>query len=161
MDKKIQIFQVWLYDNTKWVIKNNNTKTEYVSVIPLSKWNDKEGFNYLGIDRTELLRAGEIIYENVDNYLLYNYKDEDKNTNKKKHSHYYKDVRHLDYIDIYRFCDLFIENDPSGALHHAIKKLAACGRRGAGKDELKDLKEAADTINRKIEMLEEDMLKNK
>ena len=52
LDNKIQIFQVWLYDNTKWVIKNNNTKTEYVSVIPLDKWNDKEGFNYLGIDRS-------------------------------------------------------------------------------------------------------------
>lgn len=152
MDKKIQMFQVWMFDNIKWVIKNNNTKTEYVSVIPIKKWN-KEGFNDVRLDRTQLLKDGEIISEHISDYLL------QKDTDERKHSHYYKDVRHLDYIDIYRFCDLFLENDPSGALHHAIKKLAAAGRRGAGKDELKDLKEAADTINRKIEMLEEDMLK--
>lgn len=154
MDKKIQMFQVWMFDNIKWVIKNNNTKTEYVSVIPIKKWN-KEGFNDVRLDRTQLLKDGEIISDHISDYLL------QKDTDERKHSHYYKDVRHLDYIDIYRFCDLFLENDPSGALHHAIKKLAAAGRRGAGKDELKDLKEAADTINRKIEMLEEDMLKNK
>lgn len=152
MDKKIQMFQVWMFDGIKWVIKNNNTKTEYVSVIPIKKWN-KEGFNDVRLDRTQLLKDGEIISDHISDYLL------QKDTDERKHSHYYKDVRHLDYIDIYRFCDLFLENDPSGALHHAIKKLAAAGRRGAGKDELKDLKEAADTINRKIEMLEEDMLK--
>lgn len=292
MNKKIQILQVWLFDGIKWVIKNNNTKTESVSAIPLNRWNIKDSFGNIIINRTELLKDGEVIAENVNNYILCkdddnrgkvvdyqngeyviinkllplddnldpvsndnrlfrlidindyqngyskddvyvieahrlvqesfiisnmpscsydmfkeykkwvnttNHSEEveiikivanrlyiktcigdgyinvidfedkytpidmidDKSTDKRKHSHYYKDVRHLDYIDIYRFCDLFLENDPSGALHHAIKKLAAAGRRGAGKDEVKDLKEAVDTINRKIEMLEEDKLKAK
>lgn len=155
MDKKIKRYQVWTFHGIRWVIGSNNQS--YVTLAPVDMWNDKSNSDFVRIARKELLEDGEFISENIDDYLL----PKNKDTDERKHSHYYKDVRHLDYIDIYRFCDLFIENDPSGALHHAIKKLAACGRRGAGKDELKDLKEAADTINRKIEMLEEDMLKNK
>lgn len=157
MDKKIMMYQVWTFHGIKWVI--GSTNPSYVTLAPVDTWSDKSNSDFVRILRGELLEDGELISENVNDYLLS--KALDTVTDERKHSHYYKDVRHLDYIDIYRFCDLFIENDPSGALHHAIKKLAACGRRGAGKDELKDLKEAADTINRKIEMLEEDMLKNK
>lgn len=43
-----------------------------------------------------------------------------------KHSHYHKDVSHYDTIDIYVICDLYV----------------------------KDLQEAIDTIQRKIEMLQ-------
>ena len=157
MDKKIMMYQVWTFHGIRWVI--GSTNPSYVTLAPVDTWSDKSNSDFVRILRGELLEDGEFISENINDYLIS--KALDKDTDERKHSHYYKDVRHLDYIDIYRFCDLFIENDPSGALHHAIKKLAACGRRGAGKDELKDLKEAADTINRKIEMLEEDMLKNK
>jgi len=72
-----------------------------------------------------------------------------------KHSHYFKDVSDLDEVDVYRVCDLFEVNDPSGAKQHAIKKLLCSGQRGA-KDERKDLEEARDTINRKLEMMKED-----
>ena len=73
----------------------------------------------------------------------------------RKHSHYFKSVAGLTEIDVYRVCELFGVNDPSGATQHAIKKLLLPGQRGAGKDIIKDLKEAADTINRRIQMLEE------
>lgn len=167
MNKTLRLDQVWEFGGIKWVIGKINFDFGYVTLIPVNRWNDPSNLDDVRLMSNELLRAGEVISENINDYLLSNVTDTDTVTDtvidtvtdERKHSHYYKDVRHLDYIDIYRFCDLFLENDPSGALHHAIKKLAAAGRRGAGKDELKDLKEAADTINRKIEMLEEDKLK--
>lgn len=67
-------------------------------------------------------------------------------------SHYYRDVSHLEKIDIYRFCELF---NVTGPLEHALKKITCAGQRGA-KDQIKDLKEAISSINRKLEMLEED-----
>ena len=69
---------------------------------------------------------------------------------KPKHSHYHKDVSDLDTIDIYAICDLYVD-DKSGCIQHAVKKLLCCGKRGA-KNELKDLQEAIDTIQRKIEI---------
>ncbi len=72
-----------------------------------------------------------------------------------KHNHYFKDVSDLDEVDVYRVCDLFEVNDPSGAKQHAIKKLLCSGQRGA-KDERKDLEEARDTIIRKLAMMTED-----
>lgn len=72
----------------------------------------------------------------------------------KKHSHYYKDVSQLEEIDVYRVCELFEVDDPSGALQHAIKKLLCTGKRGAGKDFRKDIQEAIDTLRRKLDMLD-------
>lgn len=149
-------------------IVSNITERDKNKLEKYRKWFDKNKTD-VEVEVTEI-KGNNVLFkayvgfgvENVIDFInKYNPIDmiDNKSTDKKKHSHYYKDVSHLEYIDIYRFCDLFIENDPSGALHHAIKKLAACGRRGAGKDELKDLREAVDTINRKIEMLEEDKLK--
>lgn len=73
----------------------------------------------------------------------------------RKHSHYFKDVSHLNVIDVYRVGDLFEIDDPSGSIQHAVKKLLCGGIRGA-KDARKDLEEARDTIIRKLEMMEED-----
>ena len=75
----------------------------------------------------------------------------------RKHSHYFKDVRHLDYIDVYQVCKLFPVDDDSGAITHATKKLLVAGGRGAGKDMIKDITEARDTLNRylQIEGIEE------
>ena len=69
-----------------------------------------------------------------------------------KFNHYYRDVRHLDKIDIYRFCDLF---GVTGPLEHALKKIACAGKRGS-KDYEKDLREAISSIERALEMREED-----
>lgn len=73
----------------------------------------------------------------------------------KKHSHYHKDVSGLATIDVYRVCDLFGVQDPSGATQHAIKKLLLPGQRG-GKSMRQDLQEAVDSLNRRIQMLDED-----
>ena len=58
-------------------------------------------------------------------------------------------------MDVYRLCERFEINDPSGATQHAIKKLVCAGQRGS-KGLLQDLQEAVDTINRRIEMIYED-----
>lgn len=70
----------------------------------------------------------------------------------RKHSHYFKDVRNLDYIDVYQVCKLFPVDDDSGAITHARKKLLVAGGRGAGKDMIKDITEARDTLNRYLQI---------
>lgn len=69
----------------------------------------------------------------------------------RKHSHYFKDVRHLDYLDIYQVCKLFEVDDPSHCTQHSIKKLLMSGKRGA-KDKMKDIIEARDTLNRYLQI---------
>jgi hypothetical protein len=70
-----------------------------------------------------------------------------------KYPHYFKDVRHLNILDVYRVLDLFSTGD--AALDHAAKKILAAGKRGA-KDKTKDIKEAIDALQRRLSMLEED-----
>lgn len=72
-----------------------------------------------------------------------------------KHSHYFKDVSDLDEVDVYRVCDLFEVNDNSGAIQHSLKKLLCSGQRGA-KGYRKDLEEARDSIQRKLDLMAED-----
>jgi hypothetical protein len=71
-----------------------------------------------------------------------------------KHSHYHKDVSNLKTIDVYRTLELFGVTDQ--ALGHAIKKLLCAGQRGAGKTFEQDVREAVDTLNRRLQMLAED-----
>lgn len=72
----------------------------------------------------------------------------------KKHPHYHKDVKGLETIDVYRVLQLFNVTDP--CLQHAIKKLLVAGGRGAGKDVSRDIQEAIDSLNRSLEMINED-----
>ena len=69
-----------------------------------------------------------------------------------KYPHYYKDIRHLSILDIYRFFDLFEVTDP--CIQHSLKKMAVGGKRGS-KDYEKDIKEAVDTLSRWEYMQEE------
>lgn len=69
---------------------------------------------------------------------------------KQKHSHYYKDVSQLDFIDVYRVLQLFAVSDP--CIQHAVKKLLVAGGRGAGKDISKDIQESIDSLKRWQEM---------
>lgn len=71
----------------------------------------------------------------------------------KRHDHYHKDVSHLKSVDVYRVCDLFDCTD--SALAHAVKKILCAGKRGS-KGLEQDIKEAVDTLNRRLEMLKED-----
>ena len=72
----------------------------------------------------------------------------------RKHAHYFRSVEHIREIDIYRFLDLFNVTDQ--ALGHAIKKLVVPGMRGGGKPARKDIEEAIDTLQRRLEMMDED-----
>ena len=67
--------------------------------------------------------------------------------------HYFKDVRKLSAVDVYRVLLLFGVSDP--CLQHAIKKLLVAGGRGA-KSADKDVAEAIATLQRWVEMREED-----
>jgi hypothetical protein len=69
---------------------------------------------------------------------------------RRKHSHYFKAVTGLDYVDVYRVLHLFNVTDP--CLQHAIKKLLVAGGRGGGKDITRDVQEAIDTLQRWHEM---------
>lgn len=71
-----------------------------------------------------------------------------------KHSHYYKDVEKLQFIDVYRVLQLFAVGDP--CIQHAVKKLLVAGGRGAGKDISRDVQEAIDTMKRWQEMRSEE-----
>lgn len=76
----------------------------------------------------------------------------------RKHGHYFRWIGHLQWLDIYRIFHLFTVTD--SAIQHAIKKLMAPGGRGAGKDFRKDVQEAIDTLQRRLEMLDEDEAAN-
>lgn len=71
----------------------------------------------------------------------------------RKHSHYYKDVSALNTIDVYRVLQLWEVGDP--CLQHALKKILVAGGRGA-KDARRDVAEAIDSLNRWIEMRDEE-----
>lgn len=68
------------------------------------------------------------------------------------HSHYKKDVSNLKIIDVYRTLELF--EVKSHAVGHAIKKLLLAGERGA-KDYEQDIQEAIDSLNRELQMQQE------
>lgn len=72
---------------------------------------------------------------------------------KKKYKHYHKDVSHLKYIDVYRVMGLFEVDD--ACLSHAGKKILCSGQRGV-KDKKKDIEEARNSLNRWLEMQQED-----
>ncbi len=72
----------------------------------------------------------------------------------RKHNHYFKSVAGLTEIDVYRVLELFEVSDH--ALGHAIKKLLVAGDRGV-KDQYRDVQEAADTLQRWMQMVNEDI----
>lgn len=72
-----------------------------------------------------------------------------------KYPHYFKSVSHLEAIDVYRVLSLFQVNEP--CIQHAIKKLLCAGDRG-NKSMITDITEARDSLNRHLEMLQEDGL---
>lgn len=68
--------------------------------------------------------------------------------------HYFRNVRHLDEIDIYRVLDLFHCNHP--ALQDAVKKILVPGLHGT-KNSSKDIEEAILSLHRWQEMQTEDV----
>jgi len=70
------------------------------------------------------------------------------------HGHYFKDVRHLSHIDVYRVLALFAVTDP--CIQHAVKKLLVPGGRAGGKDQAHDVQDAMDSLLRWQQMRHED-----
>ena len=66
---------------------------------------------------------------------------------------YYRDVRHMDEMDVYAVHDTFRVDDPSGCLQHASKKILLSGARNGGKSLAQDIKEARDTLTRKLQLM--------
>ena len=66
-----------------------------------------------------------------------------------QHSHYFKDVRDLNVIDVYQVLKLFNVTDP--CLQHIVKKALVAGGRGH-KDLERDLKDIHDTSKRALEI---------
>lgn len=72
----------------------------------------------------------------------------------KPNNHYYKDVTKYRQIDVYRVLKLFNVTDQN--IGHAVKKLLAPGCRSGGKSFEQDIIDARDSLNRLLEMIEED-----
>lgn len=69
------------------------------------------------------------------------------------HAHYFKSVRGLDHIDVYRLLELFEVTCP--VAQHVVKKALAAGKRGA-KNQARDMQDIADSANRWLQMRAED-----
>ena len=69
-----------------------------------------------------------------------------------RYPQYYKSVRHLEFVDVYRVHTLFAIEDCSGCLQHASKKLLLSGSRTGGKTKRQDIEEARDTLTRWLEI---------
>ena len=74
-----------------------------------------------------------------------------------KYPQYYKKLPTgvpVDAIDTYAINLMFPVDDDTGCIIHARKKLLIPGVRSGGKSMLKDVKEARDTLNRYIALME-------
>ncbi len=70
----------------------------------------------------------------------------------KKYPHYHQPCPY-EVIDPYRIAEIYGLADP--ILFHAFKKILLCGQRGY-KDQTQDIEESIDSLNRRLEMWEED-----
>jgi hypothetical protein len=69
-----------------------------------------------------------------------------------RYPRYYKATQGLTEVDVYAVHALFAIEDPSGAIHHASKKLLLSGARTGGKSTYDDIREARDTLSRWLEL---------
>lgn len=69
-----------------------------------------------------------------------------------KYPQYFKDVRGMQYMDVYAVHKVFALEDSSGALQHASKKILLSGVRTGNKTVMQDIVEARDALDRWIDM---------
>lgn len=69
------------------------------------------------------------------------------------HNHYFRDVSHLNSLDVYRLLELFNVTCP--VAQHIVKKALAAGQRGH-KDTRRDWQDIADSAARRLQMMDED-----
>ena len=72
----------------------------------------------------------------------------------KNHDHYYRSVKGIDKIDVYRVLELFDVTCP--VAQHVVKKAMAAGKRGH-KSDVTDWENIRDSALRKLEMMKEDL----
>lgn len=77
-------------------------------------------------------------------------------TNAAKYPKYFPLTPKTTHMDVYAVHQAFRVNDPSGAIQHASKKLLLSGIRTGGKPVFQDIKEARDTLNRWLEMYDDE-----
>lgn len=101
-------------------------------------------------DYYELLKPikGEAMKESLNNKIA----TAEVARQEEKHSHYKKDVSHLNVIDPYRIADLY---NLHPCAEHIMKKSLCAGNRGH-KDKLRDIQDIIDTAERWKQMIEED-----
>jgi hypothetical protein len=104
----------------------------------------------LGLESPEVTEAEDEAWEAME-----------EKQNRQKYSAYFKDVRHLDYIDVYRTVSLFGCEKHGHAISHAAKKLLLTGVRTGGKSVEQEVREAIDTLSRWLEMREEDKVNDR
>ena len=68
-----------------------------------------------------------------------------------QHEHYFLNVAEHDVVDLYDICYKAEIHDPSGCIHHALKKLLFAGKRGV-KGKRQDIIEAHETLTRWLEI---------
>ena len=73
-----------------------------------------------------------------------------------KYPKYYKDVSGVEEIDTYHINKLFPVDDDTGCILHARKKLLIPGSRTGGKSMKDDIIEARDTLNRWLDLIEQE-----
>ena len=141
----------------------NNSKREhefYISYFknaysPLKKGSkSKNDFDDSTVKLNNTYGNVQWFFDNNEDFLedfLSISKPDEKGSKEHKYPHYFKDVSKLDFVDVYMVCKLFEVNDSSHCTQHSIKKLLLSGKRGT-KDRLKDITEARDTLNRLLEI---------
>jgi hypothetical protein len=70
------------------------------------------------------------------------------------HNHYFRDVSHLEQIDVYRVLKLFGVECP--VAQHVVKKALAAGQRGH-KSVRRDWQDIADSATRRLQMMDEEL----
>lgn len=111
-----------------WILSNLNHDKDYYELLkPIKKDVMKESLN-------EKIATAEVARQ------------------EEKHSHYKKDVSHLNVIDPYRIADLY---NLHPCADHIMKKSLCAGNRGH-KDTLRDIQDIIDTAERWKQMIEED-----
>lgn len=153
-------------EELEWLARNVDEWQKgwnYLSRLGLDRWefvfelcpfSDRQWFcekefiwarKQLGLDQPEVTDAEEEEWQRMD-----------KEQSRQQYSAYYKDVRHIEYIDVYRTVDLFGCEKHGHPISHAAKKLLLTGARTGGKDVEEDVREAIDSLYRWLEMREED-----
>ncbi|KAF1026163.1 MAG: hypothetical protein GAK29_01425 [Acinetobacter bereziniae] len=115
----------------KWILSNLNHDEDYYRLLkPIQA--DKVEVEDSKIDTDKMIADVEVQMATYS-----------------QHSHYFKDVRDLNVIDVYQVLKLFNVNDP--CLQHIVKKALVAGGRGH-KDLERDLKDIHDTSKRALEI---------